>query len=185
MHVSGAFFMHRAHSRRALAILIVALLSLVGCTDLVLNAISPQEARRQVVDVSHQVASDLGGEVVEAKFGYDSCNDQGEAPFRGHSRLMLWMPGADRTREVSSDSVLERLRQHGWQTDPDFHSHATTFKRNGVDVNVWVIPPPKPNDPPIAHVIIEFLGECRDTFDHRSDHTDRLSADIRGELTSG
>jgi hypothetical protein len=73
---------------------------LVACSEIVLNPMSPQEARRQVIDVSRQVASDLGGEVVEAEFGYDSCNDQGEAPFRGHNRLLLWMPGADRTREV-------------------------------------------------------------------------------------
>jgi hypothetical protein len=98
---------------------------------------------------------------------------------------LLWMPGADRTREVTPSIVLDRLRQHGWQTDPDFHSHAATFKRNGVDVSVWVIPPPKPNEPPIAHVIIDVLGECRDTFDHRSDQTNSLYADIRGELTSG
>lgn len=164
---------------------LVTLLALVGCTDAVADPISPEEARSQVVDASRQVVSDLGGEVVDAKFGYDSCNDQGEAPFRGNSRLKLWMPGADRSREVPPDSVLDRLRQHGWQTDPEFHSHATTFKRDGVDVSVWVIPPPKPDEPPIAHVIIEVLGECRDTFDHRSDRTDRLSTDIRGELTSG
>ena len=93
------------------------------------------------------------------------------------------MPGADRSRKVSPDAVLDRLRQHGWQTDPGFHSHSTTFKREGLDVSVRVIPPPKPNDPPSGHVIVDVLGECRDTFDHRSDHTDRLFADIRGELT--
>lgn len=164
---------------------LVVLLSLVGCTDIVLNSISPEEARRQVVDVSRQIVSDLGGDVVGAKFGYSSCNDQGEAPFRGHTRLALWMPRADRFREVTAESVLDRLRQHGWQTDPDFHSHGSTFKRDGVDVNVWVIPPPKPDKPPNAHVIINVYGECRDTFDHRADRTDSLSADIKEDLTAG
>ncbi|WP_396913163.1 hypothetical protein, partial [Mycolicibacterium sp.] len=32
----------------------------LACTDIVLNSISPQEARRQVVDVSRQIVSDLG-----------------------------------------------------------------------------------------------------------------------------
>jgi hypothetical protein len=164
---------------------LVALFALAGCTDVVANPISPQEGRSQVIDVSRQVVSDLGGEVVSAKFGYDSCNDQGDPPFKAHSRLLLWMPGADRSREVSPDTVVDRLQQKGWQTDPDFHSHGTTFKRNGVDVDVWVIPPPKPNDPPIAHVIVDALGECRDTFDHRTDKTDRLSTDIREEVASG
>jgi hypothetical protein len=167
-----------------MAAALVALLSAVGCTDSVANPISPQDARRQVIDVSRQVAADLGGEVAKAKFGYESCNDQGDAPFRGHSNLLLWMPGADRTREVPPDTVLNLLRQRGWQADPDFHSHGTAFKRDGTEVNVWVIPPPKPNDPPIAHVIVDVFGECRDTFDHRSDHTDRLSTDIEQELTS-
>lgn len=135
--------------------------------------------------MSRQVVSDLGGEVAEATFGYKSCNDQGEAPFRGHGYLLLWMPGADRSREVSPDSVMERLRQHGWQTNPDFKSHGTTFTRDGVDVNVWVIPPPKPDDPPIAHLSVDVLGECRDTFDHRTDHTDRLSEDVRGTSRPG
>ena len=163
----------------------LALLSVTGCADTVSNPISPQDARRQVVDVSRQVVSDLGGEVAEATFGYKSCNDQGEAPFQGHGYLLLWMPGADRSREVSPDSVMERLRQHGWQTNPDFKSHGTAFTRDGVDVNVWVIPPPKPDDPPIAHLSVDVLGECRDTFDHRTDHTDRLSEDVRGDVTSG
>jgi hypothetical protein len=185
MYASRAFLVHRAHAPRTLAISLAALLALVGCAGTVLNPMSPQEARRQVIDVSRQVASDLGDQVADAQFGYKSCNDYGKAPFRGHSRLLLWMPGADRTREVTPSIVLDRLQQHGWQTDPDFHSHAATFKRNGVDVSVWVIPPPKPNEPPIAHVIIDVLGECRDTFDHRSDQTNSLYADIRGELTSG
>lgn len=164
---------------------LLSLLSLLGCTEIVPNPISPEEGRRQVTEVSRQVVADLGADVADAKFGYQSCNDQGEAPFRAHSYLLLWMPEADRSREVSPDSVLERLRQRGWQTDPDFTSHSTTFKRDGQDVSVSVIPPPRPNQPPKAHVIAEVFGECRDTFDHRSDKTDRLSQDIRGELGSG
>jgi hypothetical protein len=162
---------------------LAALLCFVGCSEIVLKPISPQEARRQVIDVSRLVVSDLGADVAEAKFGYDSCNDYGKPPFQGHSRLMLWMPGADRSRVVSPDSVLDRLRQHGWQIDPDFHSHAITFKRNGVDVSVWVIPPPDHSEPPGAHVMIDVLGECRDNFDHRSNDTNSLSEDIKGEIT--
>lgn len=164
---------------------LLALLAVTGCSDFVLNPISPQEARRQVIDVSRQVVTDLGAEVAEAKFGYDSCNDYGKAPFRGHVSMALWMPGADRSREVTPESVLSRLRERGWRTDPDFHSHAATFKRDGVDVQVWVIPAPLPNDPPVAHVLVDVLGECRDNFDHRSDGTATKSTDVKGELTSG
>lgn len=132
-----------------------------------------------------QEITDLGADVATAKFGYDSCNEYGKTPFRGHSQLALRMPGAVRSREVTPDSVLYRLRQRGWQVDPDFHSHASTFKRNGVDASVWVIPPPLPNESPKAHVIIDVLGECRDNFDHRTDGSNSLSTDIKGELTSG
>jgi hypothetical protein len=163
----------------------MVLLCLTGCAGTVTDPITPQEARQQVIDVSRQVVSDLGGEVAQATFGYKTCTDQGDPPFRGHGYLLMWIPGADRSREVSPDTVLDRLRQHGWQTDPDFHSHGITFKRNGVDVNVWVIPPPKPNEPPKGHVMIDVLGECRDTFDHRTDQTNSLFANIEGELTSG
>lgn len=172
-------------TRIRVAAALLALLAVTGCSDVVLNPISPQQARRQVIDVSRQVVTDLGAEVADAKFGYDSCNDYGKSPFRGHVSMGLWMPGADRTREVTSESVLSRLRDRGWQTDLDFHSHAATFKRDGVDVQVWVIPPPLPNDPPVAHVLIDVLGECRDNFDHRSNGTASLSTDIKEEFTSG
>jgi hypothetical protein len=164
---------------------VTVLLCLTGCAGTVTNPITPQEARQQVIDVSRQVVSDLGGEVAEATFGYKTCTDQGDPPFRGHGYLLMWMPGADRSREVSPDTVTDRMRQHGWQTDPDFKSHGITFKRNGVDVNVWVIPPPKPNEPPVGHVMIDVLGECRDTFDHRTDQTNSLYADVKGDVTTG
>jgi hypothetical protein len=164
---------------------LVALLAVVGCSDIVPNPISPEEARRQVVDVSRQITADLGGEVAEAKFGYQPCGMNGSPPFKGHSNVQLWMPGADRSREVTADSVLDRLRQHGWETNPDYHSHAATFTRDGLDVTVWVIPPPKPDKPPRAHVAIDVYTECRDTFDHRTDGTAFSSTDIKGDLTSG
>ncbi|UBV20346.1 MULTISPECIES: hypothetical protein [Mycolicibacterium] len=163
----------------------VVTLGLVGCSDLVLNPISPEEARRQVVDVSRQITSSLGNEVADAKFDYQSCGINGKPPFKGHSNLGLWMPGADRSREVTADSVLDRLRQHGWETNPDYHSHAAAFTRDGLDVTVWVIPPPKPDDPPNAHVMIDIYTKCRDTFDHRSDGTAFSSTDIRDEIASG
>ena len=171
-------------TRVRVAAALLALLAVTGCSDHVLNPISPQEARRQVIDASRQVVTDLDAEVANATFIYDSCNDYGKSPFRGHVSMGLWMPGADRSREVTSESVLSRLRERGWRTDPDFHSHAATFKRDGVDVQVWVIPPPLPNDPPVAHVTVDVLGECRDNFDHRSDGTATKSTDVKGELTS-
>ena len=161
----------------------LALLFATGCGEAVDDPISPQDARR--VDASRQVVNDLGAEVANAKFGYDSCGDHGDAAFRGHGNLLLWMPGADRTREVSADTVLNLLRQRGWQTDPNFTSHGTTFKGDGVDVSVWVIPPPKPDTPPVGHVLVDVFGECRDAFDHRTDRTDRLPEDIRGDVVSG
>lgn len=163
----------------------MAPLAIAGCSDIVANPISPEEARHQVVDVSRQITSDLDGEVAEAKFDYQSCGINGTPPFKGHSNVQLWMPGADRSREVTTDSVLDRLRQHGWETNPDYHSHAATFKRDGLDVRVWVIPPPKGDKPPRAHVMIDVYTECRDTFDHRDDGTAFTSTDIKDDLTPG
>jgi len=88
------------------AALLAALLTLVGCSDVVVNPLSPEETRRQVVDVSRQLVSDLGGEVTDAQFGYDSCGVNGTPPFQGHASFGLWMPGADRTREVTAESVV-------------------------------------------------------------------------------
>lgn len=165
------------------AALWTVLLTLVGCSSPVWNSVSPEETRRQAIDVSRQMVSDLGGEVTKAQFGYDSCGFNGKPPFQGHAHLALWMPGADRSREVTAESVVERLRQHGWDVDPNYHTHAMAFKRDGLKVKVWVIPPPKPAEPPIAHVAIDVYTECQDTFDHRTDRSAFTAEDIKGELT--
>lgn len=162
---------------------LAVLLTMVGCSG-VLNPISPEEAHRRVVEVVRQIVNDLGNEVAEAKFGYEPCGMNGKPPFKGHAHIGLWMPGADRAREVSSESVTHRLQQHGWETNPDYHTHAQAFTRNGQDITVWVIPPPKPGKSPNSHVMIDVYGPCRDTFDHRSDGTAFSSTDIRDELAS-
>ena len=162
--------------------LLIALLTLMGCSDAVLNPLTPEETRRQVVDMSRQVVSDLGGEVAAAEFGYDSCGINGTPPFQGHGHLGVWMPGADRSREVTAESVTARLREHGWAVDPDYHTHAMAFKRDGLKVKVWVIPPPNPGEPPNSHVMVDIYTECRDTFDHRTDRTAFTAVDIKGEL---
>ena len=164
---------------------LLALLIVTGCTDVVLDPLSPDEVRRQVTDVSRQIVSDLGGEIVEAKLLYDSCGINGKPPFKGHGKLYLWMPGADRTREVTAESVTQRLHQHGWATNPDFHSHALAFERDGHDVTVQVIPQPKSGKKPFAHVLVDVYGECRDTFDHRTDGSAFSSIDISSDVTPG
>lgn len=164
------------------AALLAALLTLVGCSDVVVNPLSPEETRRQVVDVSRQLVSDLGGEVTDAQFGYDSCGVNGTPPFQGHASFGLWMPGADRTREVTAESVVTRLRQRGWDVDPNFHTHAMAFKRDGLKVKVWVIPPLRPDESRTSHLSVDVYSECRDTFDHRTDRTAFTATDIKAEL---
>lgn len=135
--------------------------------------------------MSRQIVSDLGAgraDLTEAQFSYRSCGFNGKPPFQGTAHIALWMPGADRSHPVTAESVVARLRQHGWDIDPDFHTHAMAFKRDGLNVKVYVIPPLNSDQHPVGHVMIDVLTECKDTFDHRTDRTAYTSTDITGEL---
>ena len=87
------------------------------------------------------------------------------------------MPGSDQGTPVPPTAVIDPLTASGWQTDPDFKSHAPTLKRDGVDAVVSVAPQPQGN----GHAGVELFGECRDTHDHDSDHTN-IPEDVTSEL---
>lgn len=155
---------------------------LAGCGgDLVTNPMSPQQARAQVMDVGKGLVRDLGlqGNLVETRFTYESCTDDNKGPFRGKLALVFWMPGADRSHPVDPATLISALQQHGWQSDPDFHSHATTtLRKSDVDAVVdlmYVVPLD-------SHARVTLYGECRDTFDHSKDPFDRGA--VTAELES-
>ncbi|MFV8233392.1 hypothetical protein [Mycolicibacterium fortuitum] len=153
----------------------------VGCGGGVTDPMSPEQARAQVMDAGKELVRDLGlrGNLTRTTFSYESCTDDNKGPFRGKLVMVFWMPGAARTAPVDPATLIAPLQQHGWQGDPDFHSHSTaTLQKNDVEAVVelmYVLPLG-------AHARVTLYGQCRDTYDHSKDPFDR--GDVTAELES-
>ncbi|MEX3651235.1 hypothetical protein [Mycolicibacterium fortuitum] len=121
----------------------------------------------------------LRGNLTRTTFTYESCTDDNKGPFRGKLVMVFWMPGAARSAPVDPATLIAPLQQHGWQGDPDFHSHSTaTLQKNDVEAVVelmYVLPLG-------AHARVTLYGQCRDTYDHSKDPFDR--GDVTAELES-
>src|ERR1700758_3703051 len=88
-------------------------LALSGCREVVSHPIPPQQARTQVVDAARDIVQALHADVTEATFSYESCNDQGELPFRGVVDLSLWMPGVPHNQAADPQTVIKGLVADG------------------------------------------------------------------------
>ncbi len=142
---------------------------LSGCREAVSHPMPPLQARAQVVDAARDIITALHGEVTEATFSYESCNDQGDAPFRGVVNLSFWMPGVAHNQPADPQTVINGLAADGWSTDSDFKSHGQTLKKNGVNIILSIAPQPPPAITLVRHVGVKVDGECRDSSDHRTD----------------
>ncbi|MGX9788706.1 hypothetical protein [Mycobacterium sp. MMS18-G62] len=159
-----------------IAAMLVAALAVSGCSDVVTNPISPDQARAQVMDAARDIVNTLHADVVSADFFFDSCSDEGRGPYRGRVKFWFWMP-ADHSAPVPEAAVIEPLTANGWRTNADTKSHAPTLARNGVDAIVTVAPATEGN----GHAGVDLLGECRDTHDHNADHT-TVPEDVTSQL---
>jgi hypothetical protein len=91
------------------------------------------------------------------------------------------MPGIPHNQPVDPNTVTQALTAHGWSANPDFHSHSPALRKNNINTVVTVTHPPPPGETLGAHVIAQVDGECRDTFDHRTDHS-ILPVDVANEV---
>ncbi|MGV0674749.1 hypothetical protein ABQE62_00980 [Mycolicibacterium fortuitum] len=157
--------------------------AMVGCGGgiAVTEPMTPQQARAQVIDAGKELVRDLGlrGNLTRTTFTYESCTDDNKGPFRGKLVMVFWMPGAARSAPVDPATLIAPLQQHGWQGDPDFHSHSSaTLQKNDVEAVVelmYVLPLG-------GHARVTLYGQCRDTYDHSKDPFDR--GDVTAELES-
>ena len=150
-----------SNTRRTLAIVAAATL-LAGCgavksvTNNVSNPMTPEQSKAQVVDAAHDVARAVAQPVVSASFSHSSCNDQGEAPFRGVVDVFYAAPTDPASATAAFNDMTQRLQGDGWAADSGFQSHGTTLKKEGVDAVLY------PADASVAKVHIVLYGECRD-----------------------
>ncbi|GLE50542.1 putative lipoprotein LppJ [Mycobacterium montefiorense] len=155
--------------------------ALTGCAETVHNPISPQQARAQVLNAARDIVTTLHSQVTEATFSYESCNDQGEPPFRGVAKVAFWLPGIPHNEPADAQTVIKGLVADGWSTDSDFKSHSPTLRKDNVNIILTVSPRPPAGVELNSHARVDVNGECRDTTDHRTDGS-IVPADISKEI---
>ena len=96
------------------------------------NPMTPEQSKAQVVDAAKELVGTLDLKVVEAFFWHSSCNDQGEAPFRGQIRIAYPPAPSFEESEAEVAEMAHRLENDGWSRDSDFRSHGTVLQKNNV-----------------------------------------------------
>ena len=128
------------------------------------NPMTPEQSKAQVVDAAKELVGTLDLQVIEAFFWHSSCNDQGEAPFRGQIRIAYPPAPSFEDSEAEIVKMTQRLENDGWSRDSDFHSHGTVLQKNNV---VAVLGPQNVSTP---NRDIQVYGECRDMTTAKGDN---------------
>lgn len=127
------------------------------------NPLSDDEATAQVIDVGRQLRTVANLQDVSGGFSFESCNDQGQPPYRGTVSMSSRLPaGVD--VNTYARQVADAMVAAGW-TDgppPGSHSYGTVIHQGGVTVIMGVA-----NVPNLLEINIS--GECRNTTNHRDD----------------
>jgi hypothetical protein len=127
------------------------------------NPLTPEQSKAQVVDAARDIVRALNLHVVEASFAHSSCNDQGEAPFRGEMRIAYPLAPSFEASDAEVAGMVQRLQGLGWTGDPAFHSHSPVLQKNNVAA---VFRSQNVSTPTRG---IELLGECRDVTTTKKD----------------
>jgi len=135
------------------------------------SPLSDDQAQAQVVDSAKQLAQLVNLPDVYGGFAFESCNDQGDPPYRGAVDMSFKLP-VDDTKgypaEVDSDEFFNQIAStmvaHGW-TDgppPGLHPNGRVINRGGVMAIMSWGPNP-------GWSRIQLYGECRNMTDHHND----------------
>jgi hypothetical protein len=108
------------------------------------------------MDAARAIVGDLKLEAIDPAFWHASCNDQGEAPFRGQMSIGYPQAASFEASDAEVAQMVQRLKRIDWTGDPNFKSHRTVVKKNNV---VAVLVPQNASDSTRS---IELYGECRD-----------------------
>ncbi|MGE2714233.1 hypothetical protein ACQI4L_09265 [Mycolicibacterium litorale] len=172
--------------RAALAVtLVVCTIALGGCSmskpgggGEVADPMSDEQAEAQVIDAGRQLRTVAGLRDVGGGFSFESCNDQGEPPYRGFVEMSAQLPAATDAGTYARQ-VADAMVAAGW-TDgppPGKKPYGTVIHKDGV----MVVMNPGNTDGLLKFTI---LGECRNTTDHRDDGK-TVGRDVTAELLSG
>jgi len=133
-----------------------------------------EQAMAQVIDPARQITKIVGLQNVSGVFGWESCNDQGDAPFRGRVDMSFDVPvGADHNSYF--EHIAATMIAHGWSDGPPpgMRAFGRVIHADGVMAIIGK------STGTLKDGSVELSGECRNMGDHRHDGkwydvTDRL-----------
>lgn len=137
--------------------------------------LSDDQTRAQVIDPAKQIVTTAALQNVSAVFGWESCNDQGDPPFRGRVDVSFDPPpGVD--QGAYFDQVAKTMVAHGWTAGaPQGRtSFGAVIHKDGVMASIGK------SGGTVKAGSVELSGECRNMGDHRHDGT---WYDVTNELT--
>jgi hypothetical protein len=129
----------------------------------VYHPMTPEQSKAQVVDAAREIVGLLGLKVSSANFHRESCNDQGQPPFRGIVELDYDHAPTLEESQAEIQRMLAVLKRHGWSDQSDFHSHSPHVTKQGVTA---IFDPYSPVQNWGGSVEID--GECRDMTTKRN-----------------
>jgi len=136
------------------------------------NPLTPEQAKAQVVDAAKEIVSITDLKVDKAWVELASCNDQGEAPFRG-TVVIHYQPASSAAEDRAiTDSIVGRLTAAGWSSDAGFHSYAPALHKDGVSVLVYGQGPGQHGS------LMDIRGECRDVTSTKETSGDSEQIDL-------
>jgi hypothetical protein len=183
--ISGNWFRLRS-TRLAAAALTAVVFVLGGCSSMFpfghdrdhpAHLLSDEQTKAQVIEPAKQIAKAAGLQDVSGVFGWESCNDQGDPPFRGRVDMGYDMPaGVD--RDAYFEQIARTMIEHGWSDGPPpgLHPFGRVIHKEGVMAIIGVHPGGS------QWGSVELSGECRNMDDHRHDGK---WYDIKDQLRGG
>jgi hypothetical protein len=110
---------------------------------------TPEQAKAQVVDAANEIVSVTNLPIVKGKSRVylDSCNDQGEAPFRGSATIWYSLAPSRQAAQADTAAFLQALEYGG---------PPMSAEKNGVTADFHV------QGQGTAARGITVRGECRD-----------------------
>ncbi|WP_371877829.1 hypothetical protein, partial [Mycobacterium kansasii] len=158
---------------RLAAVALTMVLLLGGCSPMYPFAhdadhpehpLSDEQAMAQVIEPAKQITKVAGLRDVSGGFSWESCNDQGDPPYRGRVDMTFNVPpGIDHSAYF--EQVAATMVAHGWSSGAPSGQHlfGTAIHNDGVMATIGVSPFLG------ADGASELSGECRDMNNHRTD----------------
>ena len=143
-----------------------AVTALAGCAAMMpepVAPLTPVQSRALVMDAAAEIVSTLNLPVVRAAFWHSSCNDQGQAPFRGQVRITYPASATAEGSESQIGAMIRQLTDTGWSADPGFRSHSPVLTKSGVTAIL------RDRNASMPTRAVEVLGECRDVTERRQE----------------